>query len=123
MVAFSSGAVLTAAALNTAFNQATVNAQTGTTYTLVLTDQGGLVTLNNASAITLTVPPNSSVAFATGTMIGLAQVGAGQVTVAAGAGVTIRSVSSQLKIASQYGGAQLYKLATNEWLLIGNLSA
>ena len=123
MVAFVASTVLTAANLNTAFNQVTVNAQVGTTYTLVLTDQGGLVTCDNASAVTVTVPPNSSVAYATGTLIGIAQIGAGQVTIAAGAGVTINSVSSQLKISARYAGAQLFKLSTNSWLLIGNLSA
>lgn len=100
----------------------TINAQTGTTYTLVLADAAKTVTLSNASAVTMTVPPNSSVAFPVGTRIPLAQLGAGQVTVAAGAGVTVNATPG-LKIAAQYGGAELLKTATDVWLLIGRLSA
>jgi hypothetical protein len=98
-----------------------INAQTGTSYTLALTDVGKLVTLSNAAAVTLTVPTNATVAFPVGTEIDLAQLGAGQVTVA-GAGVTING-SPGLKIAAQYGAATLLKLATDTWLLLGKLSA
>lgn len=101
----------------------TTNAQTGTTYTLALTDAGYVVELNNASAITLTVPPNSSVAFPTGSRIDLIQTGAGQVTVAAGAGVTINSKGAALKITGQWSAATLIKRATNTWVLVGDLSA
>lgn len=98
-----------------------LNAQTGTSYTLVLTDHTKLVTLSNASAITLTVPPNSSVAFAVGSVIDLAQIGAGQVTVAQGSGVTINSTPG-LKLRAQYSGATLRKRATDTWLLFGDLA-
>ena len=97
------------------------NAQTGTAYTLVLTDAGKLLTLNNAAAVTLTIPANASVAFPTGTRIDLLQYGAGQVTVG-GAGVTIRSSGSKLKLAGQYSGATLWKKGTNEWVLIGDIA-
>lgn len=100
------------------------NAQTGTTYTLVLTDADKLVTLSNASAITMTVPPNSSVAFPIGTRVDLAQLGAGQVTVAQGAGVTINKPSTQgLKLVGQYSEATLTKYATDTWLLAGHITA
>lgn len=99
-----------------------VNAQTGTTYTLVLGDEGKLVTLSNASAITLTVPPNGDVAFPTGTEVDLAQLGAGVVTVAAGSGVTIHSAGGLLDLSDQYAGATLKKLGTNTWLLVGSLA-
>jgi len=98
------------------------NAQTGTTYTLVLSDEGKLVTLSNASAITLTVPPNSSVAFDVGTYIDLAQIGAGQVTVAQGSGVTVNATPG-LKFRAQYAGASLRKIATDTWLLFGDLTS
>jgi hypothetical protein len=98
------------------------NAQTGTAYTLALTDAGKLVELSNASPITLTVPTNGTVAFATGTQIDLLQTGAGQVTVA-GAGVTLQSESSKLKLKGQYAAATLIKRSTDTWVLIGNLSA
>lgn len=98
------------------------NAQTGTTYTLVLADEGKLVTLSNASAITLTVPPNSSVAFDVGTYIDLAQIGAGQVTVAQGSGVTVNATPG-LKLRAIYAGATLRKTGTNTWLMFGDLNA
>jgi hypothetical protein len=97
------------------------NAQTGTGYTLVLADAGRLVTLNNAAAITLTIPTHASVAFPVGTRIDLVQYGAGQVTVG-GSGVTIRSSGSKLKLAGQYSGATLWKKGTNEWVLIGDIA-
>jgi|APGre2960657404_1045060.scaffolds.fasta_scaffold00172_5 hypothetical protein len=100
----------------------TLNAQTGTTYTLVLTDSAKFVTLSNASAITATVPPNSSVAFPTGTQVNLMQLGAGQVTVAAGSGVTLRSAGTLVKTSAQYAVATLLKIDTDTWVLVGNLA-
>jgi hypothetical protein len=100
----------------------TTNAQTGTTYTTVLADQGKVVELNNASAITLTVPLNSSVAYPTGTQINLLQTGAGQVTVAGTAGVTVNATPG-LKLRAQWSAATLIKRATDTWVLIGDLSA
>ena len=127
--AFVDGDVLSASDVN-ATNEgvndlaiATFNAQTGTSYTLVLTDLAKLVTLTNAAAITLTVPPNASVAFPIGTQVLLYQGGAGQVTVAAGAGVTIRSQGSKLKLFDQYAVAGLLKVATDEWVIFGNLAS
>ena len=102
--------------------RSTLNDQTGTTYTLVLTDLAKLVTLSNAGAITLTVPLNSSVAFAIGDRIDLLQNGAGQVTVAAAGGVTINSTPG-LKLRAQWSSATLVKLDTNTWVLIGDLQA
>jgi len=103
-------------------NQAIENAQTGTSYTLVLSDAGKMVTLTNASAITLTIPTNASVAFPVNTRIDLLQYGAGQVTVG-GAGVTIYSSGSKLKLFGQYSGASLWKKATDTWVLIGDITA
>ena len=98
------------------------NAQKRTSYTLVLADAGKLVTLNNAAAITLTIPTNASVALPLGTRIDLLQYGAGQVTVG-GAGVTIRSSGARLKLSGQYAGATLWKKGTDEWVLIGDITA
>jgi hypothetical protein len=98
------------------------NAQTGTTYTFVLADAGKLVTSSNGSAQTLTVPPNSSVAYATGTQIIVAALGAGTATLAAGAGVTLRSKDSALDIDGQYAAASCVKVATDEWLVFGALA-
>jgi hypothetical protein len=100
----------------------TTNAQTGTTYTLALTDAGKMVTLSNAAAIALTIPLNSSVAFPVNTQIDLAQLGAGQVTITATGGVTLRSYAGKVLLAGQYAGATLKQTATDVWLLIGNLA-
>jgi hypothetical protein len=100
----------------------TINAQTGTTYTLALSDAHDLVTLSNVSAITLTVPTNAVVGFTIGDQVNLVQLGTGQVTIG-GAGVTIRSQGSKLKLNGQYSGATLVKLGTDEWILIGNTAA
>lgn len=121
---FTVGQILTAAectALATAM--IAINAQTGTSYTAVLGDDGKLVTCDNGSAITLTIPPNSSVAFGIGTQINVMQLGAGQVTVTAGAGVTLRSAGSKLKTQAQYAVVTCCKIATDTWVVVGNLSA
>ena len=99
------------------------NEQTGTTYTLALTDDGKVVEMNNASANTLTVPPNSSVAFPVGSQILVLQTGAGQTTLAAGAGVTVNSKDGNLKLSAQWCGVTLIKRATDVWVAIGDLSA
>jgi len=123
--AFVDGDVLSASDVNStnegvndlAFGQ--FNAQTGTSYTLVLTDVAKVISLTNAAAITLTVPTNASVDFPVGTQILLYQGGAGQVTISSSA--TIRSQGSKLKINGQYGVAGLLKVATDEWVAFGNL--
>lgn len=98
------------------------NQQTGTTYTLALTDRDKIVELNNASAITLTVPLNSSVAFPVGSSITLLQTGAGQVTVAGAGGVTVNGTPG-LKLRTQWSFATLIKRATDTWVISGDLSA
>ena len=99
-----------------------INAQTGTTYTFVLADAGKMVTSSNGSAQTLTVPPNSSVAYATGTQIIVQAIGSGTATLAEGSGVTINSKDSNKDIDGQYAAATLIKTATNVWSLIGALA-
>ena len=99
------------------------NAQVGTTYTLALTDDGKIVEMNNASANTLTVPPNSSVSFPVGAQILVLQTGAGQTTVAAGAGVTVNSKDGNLKLSAQWCAATLIKRASDTWVVVGDLSA
>jgi hypothetical protein len=100
-----------------------LNNQIGTTYTLTADDAGQLVTLTNASAITLTVPTNASVAFANGTQITFSQNGAGKVTVAGAVGVTVNAADGYLSLRTQYSAGTLIKMATNSWILIGDTSA
>jgi hypothetical protein len=95
---------------------------TTTARTLILTDAGQLIRMNSASATTVTVPPNSSVAFGVGAQIIVAAMGAGAVTVAAGAGVTLRSKDAALAIDGQYATAGCVKIATDEWLVFGALA-
>lgn len=121
---FTAGQVLTAAELDAvATAMIAINAQTGTTYTTVLADDGKLITCDNGSAIALTIPPNSSVAYGIGTQINIMQLGAGTVTITAGAGVTLRSAGSKLKTDAQYAVATCCKIATDTWVVVGNLKA
>ena len=90
-----------------------INAQTGTAYTLVLSDRGKLVTMSNAAASTLTVPPNSSVAFSTGTEVEVANIGTGPVTLTPGAGVTLLG---NIQILPLNASARLVKTATDTWV-------
>lgn len=121
---FTVGQILTAAeCTNLAIAMIALNAQTGTTYTTVLGDDGKLITLDNGSAVTLTIPPNGTVAYGIGTQINIMQLGAGQVTIAPGAGVTIRSAGSKLKTSAQYAVATCVKIATDTWVAVGNLTA
>lgn len=109
----------------TAFVQAnklvSINAQTAS-YTGVLADGQKLVTMNNASANTFTVPLNSSVAYPIGTSINITQIGAGQTSIVATGGVTIQSPGGALKIRVQYSTATLIKTATDTWILMGDIS-
>jgi len=121
---FTAGQILTAAEMTAvATAMIAINAQTGTSYTTVLGDDGKLITCDNASAITLTIPPNGTVAYGIGTQLNIMQLGAGQVTIAAGAGVTLRSAGSKLKTQAQYAVATCCKIATDTWVVIGNLAA
>ena len=92
-------------------------------YSLVLADAGTVVEMNSASAVNLTVPPNSSVAFTVGTPITIRQFGAGQVTLVAGSGVTLRSRGSALKLVGQYSEATITKRGTDDWVASGDLTA
>jgi len=105
--------------INDARQNITLNAQTGTTYTLVLTDNGRLVTLDNAATTIVTVPTNASVAFATGAIINLQRIGAGGVSIVGAAGVTLTGTGTTLR--SQYSAGSLVKTGTDSWTLIGDL--
>lgn len=78
--------------------------------------------MNSASATTFTLPSNATVAFAVGTCFEVVRMGAGSVTVVAGSGATVRSAGSLLALASQYSSAVARKIATDEWLVVGDLA-
>jgi hypothetical protein len=113
---------LTSPTINGAIVNLTTNAQTGTTYTSVLDDNGKIVEMNNAAANTLTVPLNATVAYPIGAQINILQTGVGQTTVVATSGVTINSTPG-LKLRAQWSSATLIKRATDSWVLVGDLSA
>ena len=101
----------------------TVNAQTGATYTLVLTDAGKTVTMANGSANTLTIPTNASVAFAAGTVIAVIQKGTGVTTITGDTGVSVNGVSGGSgAINTQYNGASLLYLGSDTWIASGDIA-
>lgn len=101
-----------------------VNAQTGTSYTLALTDRGSLVTMNNSSANTLTIPDNATVAIPVGTEIRVIQIGSGTTSIAGDTGVTLNGVSAGSgDVAGQWDEVRLYKIATDEWYAVGAIGA
>jgi hypothetical protein len=99
------------------------NAQTGTTYTLVLTDADAkLVTMSNAGAITLTIPPDI---FTAGQTIDIQSIGAGLTTFAAGAGVTITSTGAAAAapvLRAQYSACTVICTTSNVFTVIGDLA-
>jgi hypothetical protein len=100
----------------------TATTQSGTTYTLALVDAGTVIEFSNAGAVTLTVPANATIAFPVGSLVGLLQYGAGQITVAPAGGVTLRAPGALLHTAAQYSAIWLRKRATDEWVLSGDLA-
>ena len=101
--------------------QALINNQTGVTYTLALTDAGYLVTLNNVSAIAVSIPTDASVAFPIGTQILLMQLNIGQITVSAVTpGTTSVNGRNGLKTSGSYAIISLIKVAANSWVVAGD---
>ena len=99
-----------------------INTQTGTTYTPVLTDAERYIQLNNAGAITLTVPSDTTTALPIGTTITFEQTGAGTVTFTADSGVTINSRGAVVATAGQFSVASIIKTAANTFTLTGDLA-
>jgi hypothetical protein len=89
-------------------------------YTLVAADNGQVIEMNKATANTLTVP-NS--VFTAGQQVLITQYGAGQTTIAAGSGVTLRSSGGKLKLTNQYATATLIFISASEAYVSGNLTA
>lgn len=99
----------------------TANNQTGTSYTVVLTDAGKMIEMNNAGAIDLKIPTHASVAFGVGTVISAYQQGAGQITVSAVTpGTTTVRIPNGAKTAKQYSVLSAWKRANDEWIVYGD---
>ena len=102
-----------------------VNAQSGTSYTTVLADNGKLVTQTNASSIATTIALNSSVSYPVGAQITFAQLGAGQVTIQGAGGVTVVSTGATVsapKLRAQYSTATAIQTSTDNWLVVGDVA-
>ena len=113
---------LTSPTINTPKTTIGFNAQTGTTYSLILTDQDKLVTLDNASAITLTVPNGI---FSAGQQINVQAIGAGQVTIQSDGTTVLTSTgatSTAPKLRAQYSAATIICTSSNNFTVIGDLS-
>jgi hypothetical protein len=92
-------------------------------YTLSsLTERDDLIEMGSSSALTLTIPPASAVDYPIGTSIDILQTGAGQVTIAAGSGVTVNATPG-LKLRTTWSSATLFKRAANTWVVFGDLTA
>ena len=119
--------ILTNKTLTTPVATVAFNAQTGTTYTLVLADASKFVTCNNASAVAVSIPTNASAAFAVGTIINIQQIGVGQVTVSAASSGTTTITSSGATSASpktraRYSALTCIKTGTDTWTVVGDIS-
>jgi hypothetical protein len=92
-------------------------------YTLsALTERDNMIEVSSATAVTITIPANSAVAYPVGTSIDILQTSTGQVTIAAGAGVTVNATPG-LKLRTQWSSATLFKRASDTWVVYGDLSA
>lgn len=100
-----------------------INGVTNPSYTLQLSDAGKVVKLSSTDPMTLTVPADASVNFEVGQEITVAQYGTGAVSIAAAVDVTINSLSGYTDLAGQYAVVRLIKIASDEWLLSGDLVA
>lgn len=126
MATFSVGQVLTAAQMNSIANL-TVRAVTGTSDTLVVTDADNkLITYSNTGITTITIPPYSSVAMTTGSVINVIKIGSGgTISIVQGSGVTLASAgatSTNPVITGQYKAASIVKVSTDSWYCVGGIA-
>jgi hypothetical protein len=108
--------------VNSTISRSEVNVQTGTNYNLILSDLGKLITMDNSSPMTVTVPLDSSQAFTIGDKIDILRKGSGSLTITQEAGVTVNATPGKM-LRSQWSSATLIKLDTNMWVAIGDLQA
>ncbi len=109
---------------------ATDNAQSGTTYTLVLADYRKEISLTHATGCAVTIPTNASVAFPVGTRIAIWNDSAGTHTIVGASGVTLNGISGGSRTGTMTvnasgvrGGVLLRKIATNAWTVTGAIGA
>jgi len=126
MATFTTGQVLTAAAMNSIANL-TMRTVTATSDTFVLADADNkLLIYSTTGTVTITIPPNSSVAMTTGSVVNIVKTGAtGTLSITQGSGVTISSAgatSTNPVITSAFKAASCMKIDTNSWIVVGGIS-
>lgn len=124
MAQFVAGEVLTAANLNAAINAPTLNEQTASAYTLVLADAGKIVLLSGSVEQTVTVPAEATASFANGTTVGVFANGNASVNIDSASAVTLNSTvgaGSAVALNDQYAAAQLVKVGSDEWIIVGGI--
>jgi hypothetical protein len=94
----------------------------GQSYSLRARNLGGVLRTTSGSAVSIVVPPSSQLVASDNDIVNVLQLGAGQVTFVASAGVTINTAET-LRLAKQYAAGMLINTGTDEWLLVGNLEA
>jgi hypothetical protein len=110
---------LTDPKINLAFN-----AQTGASYTFVLTDNGKVVTMSNGSGNTITIPPITDVSWPVGAQLNIIQKGAGTTTIAEGSGVTIESTGAAPEapeLRARYSSATCIHEGSDVWYVVGDI--
>lgn len=117
---------LTSPTINDPKLNVTIDAETAS-YTAVLANNGQIVTMNNGSANTFSIPTDASVDFPVGTQITVIQIGAGQTTIQAvtPGTTTINSTgatSTAPKLRVRYSSATCIKFSANNWIVVGDIS-
>ena len=87
-----------------------------------LTHRDSMIEMSSASAMTLTIPLDSTVDYPIGTTVDILQTNTGQVTIAGAAGVTVNATPG-LKLRTRWSSATLMKRAANTWVVYGDLTA
>ena len=122
-ISSSSNYLLISASNNFAPATIGTNAQTGTSYTLSLSDIGKVIEMNNANANLVIIPLNATAPFPIGTQIDIIQIGAGATSASIVSGVTLNSDTNKRTINSQWSGATLIKRSTDTWIMMGAIKA
>ena len=124
-----SGSINTAGSITASGNviyYQTINSQSGSAYTLALTDANKFVTMTSSAANTITIPAASTTSWVVGTRIDIIQQGSGTTTISPASGASVNYYSptsaATLTIKGRYGAGTLVYTATNTWIAIGNFT-
>jgi hypothetical protein len=98
----------------------TITADTSTALNSALIHEGGVVTMNNASANVFTIEPNATIAHSTGAQIDVIMLGAGVTSITGDTGVTLNGVSAGTgAMTAQYGAVTLLRISSDVWTASG----